>query len=152
MFKYIFSIAILYFSFSAYGMEQDRKKIDLPRLSYLDLYQNIKLAAFYDENYKAINACKIDDEHEKKSKRKQLSSNIEVFKNAYLHKPTTVTFSDIDNICPACWESLASDNKNGIDLEVVELKSCKFKFHTSCLFQWISVSHRTTCPLLCGHN
>lgn len=149
MFKYIVLISALSLGSLTSCMENKKDKIVVPKLAYLDISENIKLAGFYEENNRGIIACKINNEHEKKSKHMQLSSNMKIYIDACLSKTTNVTFDDISNTCPACWGNVSSENK---DDDIITLRSCGFKFHTVCLFQWISVSNTTTCPLLCENN
>jgi len=52
-------------------------------------------------------------------------------------------FTGVD-VCPICYSLLHATTRS---LPNFQCKTCKNKFHTSCIYNWVNVSHRNDCPL-----
>lgn len=46
--------------------------------------------------------------------------------------------------CPICYSIIHTANNT---LPRLACKTCKYKFHSACLYKWFSTSHKSTCPL-----
>lgn len=46
--------------------------------------------------------------------------------------------------CPICYSVILSANGS---IPKLPCKTCKYKFHSDCLYKWFKSSHKSTCPL-----
>ena len=53
------------------------------------------------------------------------------------------TFEGVDE-CPICYSVIQTVDRS---LPTMACRTCRYKFHSACLYKWFSTSHKSVCPM-----
>ena len=53
------------------------------------------------------------------------------------------TFEGVDE-CPICYSVIHPVDRS---LPKMACRTCKYKFHSACLYKWFNTSHKSVCPM-----